>query len=248
MLAQRSGPILTLAVLIGLWQLAVRLFALPSYLVPAPSDVVAAFVTQPMVLINDTRVTGFEVVVSYLTCIVIGIPLGILAAKSALFSRTVYPLLVASQSVPILAAAPLLIVWFGYGLESKVIVAFLITFFPIVVGTVVGLRSVQPETRSLARSMGIGSLQTFVKIELPAALPSLFAGLKVATAIAIIGAVVGEFLSSSAGLGYRVLVATGTLQTPLLFAALVTMVVMGLVSFTIVSLLERIAAPWRFGR
>jgi NitT/TauT family transport system permease protein len=247
-LARQSGPLLTLAALILAWQLAVMLFAIPIYLAPAPTDVAATFVNQWTIVLEDARVTGIEVAVSYVSCVLIGIPLGIAAVKSRVFSRTVYPLLIGSQSIPVLAAAPLLIVWFGFGLTSKIVVAFLITFFPIVVGTAVGLRAVHPDTMALGRSIGLGAIEIFLKMELPAALPSLFAGLKIATTVAIVGAVVGEFLSSSAGLGYRAIVATGTLDTPLLFAALVTMAGMGLVFYAFVSLLERIAVPWQVQR
>jgi NitT/TauT family transport system permease protein len=244
-LARRGGPLLTLGAMIVVWQAAAKLFTIPIYLAPAPSDVVAVLMNQASLLLDDARVTGTEVVLSYCACVMLGIPLGIATVKSRLFARTVYPLLVGGQSVPVVAIAPLAIVWFGLGLPSKIVLAFLMSFFPVVVGTAVGLRAVKPDSIVLARSIGLGQSQTFFKVELPSALPSIFAGMKVATTIAVVGAVVGEFLSSSAGLGFRALVATGTLETPLLFAALVVMMVLGYVSYGAIAMIERLATPWR---
>ena len=175
---------------------------------------------------------------------VLGIGLGVAVAKSRLFAETVYPVLIASQSVPKLALAPLFTVWFGFGLLPKVLIAFLIAFFPITVNTAAGLLSVDPGTLLMARSIGLTGLRHFVKVDLPSALPSLFAGIKVATTFAVVGAVVGEFLGADAGLGRLTLTASTTLDTTLLFAALTVLAALGLTSFALVAVVERLAIPW----
>jgi NitT/TauT family transport system permease protein len=154
-------------------------------------------------------------------------------------------LLVASQSVPKLALAPLFTVWFGFGLFPKVVIAFLIAFFPITVSTAVGLMSVDESILVMASSIGLTPSQRFLKIELPASLPTIFSGLKIATTFSVIGAVVGEFLGADAGLGRVALTASTTLDTTLLFADLAILAFFGLVSYGIVALLERLAVPWQ---
>jgi NitT/TauT family transport system permease protein len=189
-------------------------------------------------------VTTQEVIWGYLLSIVIGIPLALAIFLSPFFARTVYPLLVSSQAMPKTAIAPLFVVWFGFGLLPKVLIAFLIAFFPIVINTVVGLASIEPEKLYLARSMGMSPMTTFFKIRLPQALPAIFGGLKIAITLAVVGAVVGEFVGAEAGLGYLLLVANGNLNTPLLFAGLVGLTVIGVVAFMLVEIAERIAIPW----
>ncbi len=240
-----TGPVVTLVALLIVWQAGVMVLQVPRYLLPAPTTVLQVFITDPLLMLDHTVVTVWEVLVAYAASIAVGLPIGILAVKSRSFRSAVYPLIVGTQAVPILAAAPLLVVWFGFGIEPKIIIATLITFFPIAVGMAVGLRTVSPEAQLLARSMGLGRMRTFTKIEFPAALPSLFGGLKTATALVIVGAVVAEFVASSAGLGHVVVRASGTLDTPILFAALLVMVVMGVSFFTLVDELEVRATSWR---
>jgi NitT/TauT family transport system permease protein len=153
------------------------------------------------------------------------------------------PLIVSSQAMPKVAVAPLLLVWFGFGLLPKVLIAFLIAFFPVVISTAVGLASIEPEKIQLARSMGFGPSATFFKIRLPNALPSVFGGLKISITLAVVGAVVGEFVGGDAGLGYLLTVANGSMDTPLLFAGLVALTVLGVVLYLIVELAERLVVP-----
>jgi NitT/TauT family transport system permease protein len=161
------------------------------------------------------------------------------------FSRTVLPLLISSQAIPKVAIAPLLLVWFGFGLFPKVLIAFLIAFFPVVISTAVGLSSIEPEKIYLARSMGLGATATFFKIRLPNALPSIFAGLKISITLAVVGAVVGEFVGGEAGLGYMLMVANGSMDTPLLFAGLIALTVQGVVLYALVEWAEYLAIPRR---
>jgi NitT/TauT family transport system permease protein len=143
-----------------------------------------------------------------------------------------------------MAVAPLFIVWFGFGLMPKVFIAFLIAFFPIVINTVVGLAAIEPEKIHLARSMGLSGAATFFKIRLPNALPSIFGGLKIAITLAVVGAVVGEFVGGDAGLGYLLMSANGSMDTPLLFAGLVGLTLIGIVLFMVIEIAERFAIPW----
>ncbi len=164
------------------------------------------------------------------------------------YSRTVesfvYPLLVFSQSVPKVAIAPLFVVWFGFGIVPKVIAAFLLGFFPVVVSTVQGFKSVEPDVIDLARSMGANPLKIFLKFRLPQALPSIFSGLKVSVTLAVVGAVVGEFVGSNSGIGFVLQRATGTFDLPLMFAALVVLSTLGVLLFLAVELVERWLMPW----
>ncbi len=239
-----AAPLLTLVALLIVWEVIVRLSRVPLYLVPGPTQVVEKLGLTLPLLVKHGWVTTYEVILGYLLSIAIGIPLGLAIFLSPVFARSVYPLLVSSQAVPKTAIAPLFVVWFGFGVLPKILIAFLIAFFPIVINTVVGLASVEPEKIYLARSMGMSPLAMFFKIRLPQALPSIFAGLKIAIALAVVGAVVGEFVGADAGLGYLLLIANGTLDTPLLFAGFVTLTLIGIIFFLLIEAIERMAIPW----
>jgi NitT/TauT family transport system permease protein len=176
--------------------------------------------------------------------VVIGIPLATLIVFSRFAERALYPPMVASQAIPKVAVAPLFIVWMGYGIMPKVWIAFLIAFFPIVIDTVIGLRSIPPEMLQLGRSMGGGGLLVFLKLRLPSALPNLFGGMKVAITLAVVGAITGEFVGSQAGLGYLLTSASGQMDTALVFAVLVTISVIAMILFMIIEILERLTIPW----
>lgn len=242
---QQALPWLAILVLVAAWELAAHLFRIPQWLLPAPSAIAGELAAQPRLFASNALVTTGEIVAGFLLSVAIGIPLAIGMAYSRVFERTLYPILVSSQAVPKVAIAPLLIVWFGFGTLPKVIVAFLIAFFPIVIDTVVGLRSVEPEMLHLARSMGANGWQTFVKIRLPKALPSIFAGLKVAITLAVVGATVGEFVAADRGLGYLLMVASGEMNSRLLFAAIIVLTLIGVAFFLIIEALERALMPWR---
>jgi NitT/TauT family transport system permease protein len=169
--------------------------------------------------------------------------MGILIVYSPLFERTVYPLLVASQAIPKVALAPILVVWFGFGLMPKVLIAFFIAFFPIVVNTVVGLSRTPPEMIHLMRSLGASPLQILLRVRMMAAMPYIFAGIKIAAAFAVVGAIVGEYIAASSGLGYMQLVANNNFEIPLLFGTLVVLSVMGIAFFYLVELVEVLVLP-----
>ena len=238
-------PIMTVIGTLAAWEVGVRVFGVPAYLVPAPSKIVVAFVEHAALLLKHGWVTTIEIVLGYLLSIVVGVPLALAIFMWPAFSRSVLPLLVSSQAMPKVAVAPLLLVWFGFGLLPKVLIAFLIAFFPIVISTVVGLASIEQEKIHLARSMGLSAAATFFKIRLPSALPSIFGGLKISITLAVVGAVVGEFVGGDAGLGYLLMVANGNMDTPLLFAGLIALTVQGVVLYILVEWAERLAIPRR---
>jgi NitT/TauT family transport system permease protein len=213
-------------------------------LLPAPSQVLQTTVNNFETLLYKSWVTSYEFVLGFIMGAVIGLPLGALIVYSRPVELAIYPLLVAFQTIPKAAIAPILIVWLGTGVSSKVLIAFAISFFPIVVDTIIGLRSSQPETIYLVRSMGASPYQIFRYVRFPNALPAIFGGLKVASTLAVIGAIVGEFVSSDKGLGYLVLVANGELDTRLVFACVLVLTVLGLAFFFLIEALERIFVRW----
>lgn len=236
-------PGLTMLALLVLWESSIVMFKIPEYLVPAPSQILLEMIAQRDVLWTHTLVTTSEVLAGFALSVAVGVPLAVLIVYSPFFEGTIYPLLVSSQTIPKVAIAPLFLFWFGFGATSKVVVAFLIAFFPVVIATVVGFRLIEPEMIHLARSMGASAIRTFLKIRLPHALPNIFAGLKVAITLAVVGAVVGEFVGADRGLGYVIVLATGALNTRLLFAAIAFLSILGIVLFFLVNLVERLVLP-----
>jgi NitT/TauT family transport system permease protein len=243
-----TPPLATLAGVVLTWETAVVALRVPEYLLPAPSGIAVAMLAEWRYLLLHTAVTLYEILWGFALAVAVGIPLAMLIVHSPAFERGVYPLLVASQSIPKIAIAPLLIFWAGIGIFPKVLVAFAISFFPIVIDTVVGLRSVEPEMLHLARSMGAGQRKIFLKIRFPSALPNIFAGLKVGVTLAVVGAIVGEFIQADQGLGYALQQATAVLNTRLGFAAIVVLSLIGIALFALVDALERWLTPWSVAR
>ena len=236
-------PLGGFALIIGAWEAAVRLLQIPTYLLPAPSVIADSIQANAGLLIKHSLITASEIALGFALSVVVGIPLALGIYIWKPFSRVVYPLLISSQAVPKVAIAPLFIVWFGFNLLPKVLIAFLIAFFPIVINTAMGLASIEREKLYLAQSIGLGTLSTFFKIQLPNALPSIFAGLRISITFAVVGAVVGEFVGGQGGLGYLLLTANGNMDTPLLFAGIVALTVLGLVFFALIGLVERLVLP-----
>lgn len=236
--------LLTAALLIG-WQLAVRLTETPRWLLPAPSDVLLAFIEDWAILAPNALVTLSEVLAGFVLALVAGIGLGIAVFRSPTLERVLYPLIIASQTVPIPALAPLLLIWFGPNILPKVIVTALVGFFPIVVSTVEGLRSTDRDVVNLLRSFGAAPGTVFRLAEFPSSLPFIFAGARIAVAISVIGAVFGELVGARAGLGYLMTRAIAQFETPRLVAAIVLLSAMGTGLFALVGLVERAVLPWR---
>jgi len=245
--AEIISPILATAFLLVAWEIAADFFNIPTYLFPAPSKIIAACVDNASLLLRESWATAVEIVLGYILSIAIGIPLALGIFHWPVFAKSVYPLLVSTQAIPKVAIAPLFVVWFGFGLMPKVLIAFLIAFFPIVINTVMGLSAIEQEKIFLARSMGLSGFATFRLIRFPHALPSIFAGLKISITLAVVGAVVGEFVGGDSGLGYQLMVANGNMNTPLLFAGVLALTVLGLILFGVIEMLERVAMPYREG-
>jgi NitT/TauT family transport system permease protein len=241
------GPSLTFIGFLVAWEAISRLLAVPVWLLPAPTDIVAATVERGSGLIEHTAVTFYETIGGFLLAIVLGVPLAVAVTHSRALSNTIYPLILVTQSIPKVAFAPILLIWFGYGDLPKIIVAFLVAFFPIVVDTATGLRSPVPQVLDLARQLSASQYQIYTKIRFPSALPHFFSGLKVAITLAVIGAVIGEFVGAEKGLGFLVIESTSHFKTPLAFGAMALLAIMSMVLFGMVVALERVACPW-YGR
>ena len=232
------------AIVFVVWDVTVRVLATPEYLLPGPEPVFLSLAQNLAGLATQTLWTGATVLLGFLAAAAVAIPLAMAIVVSPVLERLLYPPMVATQSIPKIALAPLFIVWFGFGVAPKVAVAFLIAFFPIVIDTIVGLRSIDPAMIQLARSMGAPPRRIFLKLRLPHALPMIFGGLKVASSLAVVGALTGEFIGSDRGLGYVLVQASGNLNTALLFATLVVLSALAMAFFYLVEVVERIAIPW----
>ena len=240
----KLAPFAGIFVFLAIWEAGVRLFKVPAYLMPPPSAVAIVFVNELPKLLFHGWVTTYEMLLGFAMAVGIAIPLAIGITASQRFDRFVTPQLLFFQVVPKVAIAPLFLVWFGVGTTPKVLVAFLISFFPIVIDAAVGLRSMSSEMRDLARSMGASRWQVFARFRLPTSLPYLFSGLKVAATLSVAGAVVGEFVGADKGLGYLLLVTNSNMETALMFATIVALTIIGLVFFYLVEFLEAFLIPW----
>ncbi len=242
--AEWLPPLGLVAVVIALWQGATTALQLPRWLLPSPIDIIGAFQTSGELIAAHSWITLQEVLIGFGLAFVVGVLLAIAIAHSRTLERAIYPFVIASQTVPVVAIAPLLLIWFGYELLPKVIVVALICFFPICVNMVDGLRSVDPDLVHLLRTLGSSQWQLFTKAQFPASLPFLFSGTKVAIAVSVIGAVMGEWVGASAGLGYFMVRSASQFQTARVFAAIVVLSLMGIALFALASLAERVFLPW----
>ena len=243
-LARHRTTVLTFVLLFAVWEIAVHVFKAPRYILPAPTGVWEGFLSQPARMLSNTWVTVQIIIVGYAIAIVVSIPLALLIAFSRFVQTTLYPLLVVFQIIPKIAVAPLFIVWFGFGFMPKVMLVFLLSFFPIVISAIAGFRSLDADVEDFARSTGAGPWRMFFKIRLPQSLPSIFTGLKVGAAMAATAAVVAEFVGSDAGLGYLILEYNGFIETAKVFAAIILLSLAGLAIYYLVEAVERIAIPW----
>ena len=230
--------------LLGIWESYVRLWAVPKWLLPAPSVIAMTLIVSRALLLDHTLVTLLEVVVGFGLSLLCGVLLACGIATSQTLERALYPFVIASQMVPIIVIAPLLLIWVGYGLTPKIIVVALTAFFPIVVNMVDGLKSADPDAVNLLRTMGASRWQIFVKVQVPTSLPFLFSGLRVAMAVSVIGAVIGEWVGSSQGLGYLMIRSKPQFLTERVFAAIVMLSVMGVALFVLVGIIEQLVIPW----
>jgi ABC-type nitrate/sulfonate/bicarbonate transport system permease component len=241
-------PLLVAAVLIGGWQAYVAVTNINEILLPPPSRVASAFWSDKSLLASDAWVTIKEIVYGYLLAVVLGVGLAVLIHASRRAERALYPWLVVSQVVPIVAVAPIFVLWTGFDIRPKLMVIALVCFFPIAVNTIDGLRAVEPELLNVLRTLGASRLQVFRMARAPAALPFVFSGLKVAAAFSVLGAVFGEWVGANAGLGYEILILNNQSATADMFAVIALLSVIGIAMFGLVATVERLALPWYHGR
>src|SRR5881628_1425580 len=237
-------PAATLAAAVVVWELASRVLRIPKFIMPTPSAIVGEGWEWRYRFLDHTWVTLYETLGGFALSIVVGVPLAVLIVYSPTLKNALYPLIVLAQSVPKIAIAPVLLLMLGHGEIPKVIVAFLVAFFPVVVDTATGLAATPPELLDLSRSYRASAFKTFLKVRLPMAMPFFFAGAKVAITLSVIGAVVGEFVGSDKGLGYVILSATSYWKTELAFSSMILVSVMAIVLFGAVALVERLVCPW----
>lgn len=243
-LSAKLTPFVGILVFLAVWQAAVAALKVPAYLLPPPTEIFRTFFSELPRILHHGWFTTYEMLLGYGLAVIIALPLAIAITSSSRFDRFVMPTMLFFQVVPKVAIAPLFLVWFGVGTTPKVLIAFLISFFPIVIDAAVGLRSMSSEMNDLARSMGASRMQVFTQFRLPTSLPYLFSGLKVAATLAVAGAVVGEFVGADRGLGYLLMVTGTNLETAMVFATLVALTIIGLVFFYAVEFLEKLLIPW----
>lgn len=227
-----------------IWEVLCRLLAVPEYLLPRPSVIFERLYSDWALLLTHTLTTMWETVAGFVIAVVVGAACAILVTSTNRVRDSLMPLLVVTQLIPKIAIAPVILVWFGYGLSSKIVMAFLIAVFPIIIDMAAGLAMIQHELIELLRSLGASRWQIFVKAQIPNSLPHLFSGMKVAITLAMIGAVVGEFVGGSKGLGYIIVVGTSDLKTALVFAAIFVLTAAGFLVYALIEWLERIVIPW----
>jgi len=243
-LAKRGGAILAFVLLFVAWEFAVRVTGVKEYLLPPPSKVWTEFLKRFDPVMASAWVTTREIIAGYLVAIVVSIPLALWIAYSRFMENTLYPVIVFLQIIPKIAVAPLFIIWFGFGFTPKLLVVFLLSFFPIVVSSIAGFKSVDADIMDFARTTGASQWKMFLRIRLPQALPQIFTGLKVGAALAATAAVVAEFVASDKGLGYLLLQYNGNLATPMVFATIILLSLIGLAVYYVVELIERFTIPW----
>lgn len=251
--AERSGAfvrhywvtLVSALVLLAVWEIEAQLKLLPPFVLPAPSAIVRATVQFWGLLLNDVGITTWEIVLGFAAGSLVGLALAIGIVFSRIIEQIVYPPAIVTQIVPKLAVAPLFVIWFGVGVTPKVMITLLICLFPVLVNAVSGMRAVDPRMLELMHSINASRWQVFTKVEFPNAGPYIFAGLKVGITLAVVGAIVGEWLGSNVGLGYRILAANSSLRTDLLFAAIAALSIVGIALYGLTALAERILLPSR---
>lgn len=246
--AKIAAPVIFALAALALWQLYCVVSGVSESSLPKPTQVAEALWTQwgPLELGSNAWVTIKEILIGYAAAIALGVGLAVVIRSSPLVERALYPWLVVSQMVPIPAIAPILVLWTGFDIRPKIMVIALVSFFPIAVNTIDGLRAVDPQLIRLLRTMKASAWQRFRHAQLPASLPFFFAGLKIAAALSVIGAVFAEWVGSSEGLGYLILVLNNATETASMFAVIFLLALVGIALFALVSLLQRLLLPWYF--
>lgn len=232
------------AAVIVLWEVVIRLFKVPTFVLPAPTAIVESLVANRGALAYAAQATALEVLFGFVLSAIVGVLVALIIVRFERFGRALYPLIVLFQNVPKVALAPIFILWFGYDLAPKILLIVVIAFFPVAIDMLAGLQSVEPSFVALMRSVGASKGKIMLRVRIPHSLPHLMAGLKVAITFSVIGAIVGEFAGANQGLGYVIQFASTQLDTPLIFAALIVVSVLGLAFYYVVEYAERVLVPW----
>lgn len=238
-------PLLFLFGLIFLWEIVIKVFKIPPYLIPSPFSIATDFIADIQSLLFHASITLWEATLGLMIAIILGITIANVFVWSSTLEKGLYPLAIASKTTPIIAMAPLLVLWFGNGSLSKVVAATLIAFFPILVNTVKGLKTVDGEALELFESLTATKIQTLTKLRFYSALPYIFSAAKVSTSLAVVGAIVGEFVGANKGLGYLILVNSYHLETVKMFSAVIAAAILGILLFWIVSTIEKRIVFWQ---
>lgn len=245
---QSLPSVLSVVAVIVIWQLSVRIFNIPNYILPSPIDSIQALIKYWPQIQKNLFTTMYEILIGFSATVVISIPLATLISYSKTFEKTLYPFMVLIQLIPKVAIAPLFVIWFGFGITPKILMVFLLSFFPLLIDATVGLKSLNGRLIYLSKTMSDSEWKFFWKIKLPNAFPQIFAGLKVSIAFSTVGAIVAEFLGSDSGLGNLLLRANGDYNTKLLFAILIVLSAMGIVFYKIIEFIERKVIPWHISQ
>lgn len=230
------------------WEHAIDWFGVPAYILPKPSVIVTKAWPDLPRLLQDLQITALETVLGYAVALVIAVPLGLAIAFVSVLRHTIYPFCVAIEMTPKIAFAPLFVSWLGFGVLPKVIIVFLVCFFPIVLNAVLAFSSLSEELTGFLRATGANPWRSFVKVRLPAAMPQCFVGFKYAAINATVGATIGEFIGSDQGLGFYIQIQTGNMRPDLAFAGIFLLTILGLVIFGLVTLAERLVIPWHISQ
>jgi putative hydroxymethylpyrimidine transport system permease protein len=234
-----------ICLMLGIWEGALRIWEIPVFILPPPSLIGWMAVVKAPMILPHAAVTGAEIFLGVLLALATAVPLAVAMFAKPVLEKALSPFLVASQAIPVFALAPLLVIWLGYGIASKVFMAWIIIFFPITVSLLQGLKSCDPEYRTLFTLMGSPFFKTLALLYWPWALPQFFAGLRVGVSVATIGAVIGEWMGAQQGLGFLMIHANARLQTPLVFAAILWLAAMGLFLWALVGMLEKKIITWK---
>jgi ABC-type nitrate/sulfonate/bicarbonate transport system permease component len=244
-LANIVAPAALLILLFAAWEVAVVEAGVPAFILPRPSAILVEVFTDWELYQGNLIFTLKNVLIGFAVAFVVAMVLGFIVAHSKIANRALYPILVASQTVPVIAIAPIFIIWFGYGIMPKIVTTALICFFPLTVNTIAGYLSVDPDQRTLFKAYNAGPWNTFRKLTFPAALPYIMSGLKITVTLSVIGGVIGEWIGSEQGLGYLIIQSSAQIMTVRVFAAVALLAAMGIVLFIIASIIERLAMPWK---
>lgn len=237
-------PSLLFIVTIAVWEFGARAGWFPPYVLPAPSMIVARIGDTADLMLHHAVVTSAEIILGFVLAVIIGVALAAMIVFVRTIDKAFYPWLVVVQVIPKVALGPLLVVWLGFGFLPKVLLAFLLSFFPVMISAMVGLRSIDNDSMFLLRSMGANPIKIFRHLQLPSALPGIFGSMKVAITLATVGAIVGEFIGANEGLGYVLVTANGVLDTTLIFVALTWISVLALLFYGAIAVLENASVHW----